>query len=118
MQRLAIILPATIGLILLLLFVTFGSLRVSLLVISILPFAHWRVRRSTFRGLSLSRPRSASSPFGIAVLNGIVSPYIAQLQEAEDGKAIVQAVQPPAPGAMTATITIFSLVLPSRAGRD
>ena len=117
MQRLAIILPATIGLILLLLFVTFGSLRVSLLVILNLPFALiGGVLALYISGLYLSVPASVGfiALFGIAVLNGIVLlSYIAQLQEEGRpvGEAIVQGcLNRLRPVLMTATITIFSLV--------
>jgi cobalt-zinc-cadmium resistance protein CzcA len=117
MQRLAIILPATIGLILLLLFMTFGSLRVSLLVILDLPFALiGGVLALYFSGLYLSVPASVGfiALFGIAVLNGIVLlSYIAQLREEEGkplGEAIVQGcLNRLRPVLMTATITIFSL---------
>ena len=117
MQRLAIILPATIGLILLLLFVTFGSLRVSLLVILNLPFALiGGVLALYISGLYLSVPASVGfiALFGIAVLNGIVLlSYIAQLQEEGRtvGEAIIQGcLNRLRPVLMTATITIFSLV--------
>ena len=105
MQRLAIILPATIGLILLLLFLTFGSLRLSLLVILDLPFALiGGVLALYISGLYLSVPASVGfiALFGIAVLNGIVLlSYITQLQEAgcPADDAIVRGLsQPPAPG--------------------
>jgi cobalt-zinc-cadmium resistance protein CzcA len=116
MQRLAIILPATIGLILLLLFVTFGSLRVSFLVILNLPFALiGGVLALYISGLYLSVPASVGfiALFGIAVLNGIVLlSYITQLQEEGRtlGEAIVQGcLNRLRPVLMTATITIFSL---------
>ncbi len=75
MRRLAIILPATIGLILFLLFLTFGSLQLSLLVLLNLPFALiGGVLALYFSGLYLSVPASVGfiALFGIAVLNGIV----------------------------------------------
>ena len=116
MRRLAIILPATIGLILLLLFVTFGSLRISLLVILDLPFALiGGVLALYISGLYLSVPASVGfiALFGIAVLNGIVLlSYITQLQEEGRplGEAIVQGcLSRLRPVLMTATITIFSL---------
>ena len=116
MQRLAIILPATIGLILLLLFVTFGSLRVSLLVLLDLPFALiGGVLALYISGLYLSVPASVGfiALFGIAVLNGIVLlSYITQLQEEGRplGEAIIQGcLNRLRPVLMTATITIFSL---------
>ena len=117
MQRLAIILPVTIGLILLLLFVTFGSLRISLLIILNLPFALiGGVLALYISGLYLSVPASVGfiALFGIAVLNGIVLlSYIAHLQE--EGRSVREAVIQGClnrlrPVLMTATITIFSLV--------
>jgi cobalt-zinc-cadmium resistance protein CzcA len=117
MQRLAIILPATIGLILLLLFLTFGSMRLSLLVILDLPFALiGGVLALYLSGLYLSVPASVGfiALFGIAVLNGIVLlSYITQLQEEGRpiGEAIVQGcTNRMRPVLMTATITILSLV--------
>jgi cobalt-zinc-cadmium resistance protein CzcA len=116
MRRLAIILPATIGLILLLLFVTFGSLRISLLIILDLPFALiGGVLALYLSGLYLSVPASVGfiALFGIAVLNGIVLlSYITQLQE--EGRPLDEAIVQGClnrlrPVLMTATITIFSL---------
>jgi len=117
MQRLAVILPATIGLVLLLLFLTFGSLRLSLLVILDLPFALiGGVLALYISGLYLSVPASVGfiALFGIAVLNGIVLlSYISQLQEEgrPAGEAIVQGcLNRLRPVLMTATITVLSLV--------
>jgi cobalt-zinc-cadmium resistance protein CzcA len=96
--------------------VTFGSLRVSLLVILNLPFALiGGVLALYLSGLYLSVPASVGfiALFGIAVLNGIVLlSYIAQLQEEGKplGEAIVQGcLNRLRPVLMTATITIFSL---------
>jgi cobalt-zinc-cadmium resistance protein CzcA len=117
MQRLAVILPATIGLILLLLFLTFGSLRLSLLVILDLPFALiGGVLALSISGLYLSVPASVGfiALFGIAVLNGIVLlSYITQLQE--EGRPVGEAIVVGClnrlrPVLMTATITVLSLV--------
>jgi cobalt-zinc-cadmium resistance protein CzcA len=117
MQRLSVILPATIGLILLLLFLTFGSLRLSLLVILDLPFALiGGVLALYVSGLYLSVPASVGfiALFGIAVLNGIVLlSYISQLRE--EGKSVEEAVVQGClnrlrPVLMTATITVFSLI--------
>jgi cobalt-zinc-cadmium resistance protein CzcA len=117
MRRLAIILPATIGLILFLLFLTFGSLKLSLLVILDLPFALiGGVLALTFSGLYLSVPASVGfiALFGIAVLNGIVLlSYISQLRE--EGRPLGEAVVEGClnrlrPVLMTATITVLSLV--------
>ncbi len=117
MQRLGIILPATIGLILLLLFLTFGSLRLALLVILDLPFALiGGVLALYLTGLYLSVPASVGfiALFGIAVLNGIVLlSYITQLQD--EGRLLGDAIVVGClnrirPVLMTATITVLSLV--------
>jgi len=117
MQRLAFILPATIGLIVLLLFLTFGSMRLSLLVLLDLPFALiGGVLALWISGLYLSVPASVGfiALFGIAVLNGIVLlSYITQLREQGRpvGEAIVQGcTNRLRPVLMTATITVLSLV--------
>ena len=116
MQRLAVILPVTIGLILLLLYLTFRSLRISLLVIINLPFALiGGVLALLISGLYLSVPASVGfiALFGIAVLNGIVLlSYIVELQK--DGLAIGDAIVQGClnrmrPVLMTATITVLSL---------
>jgi cobalt-zinc-cadmium resistance protein CzcA len=116
MERLAVILPLTIGLVLLLLYLTFGSLRVSLLVILNLPFALiGGVMALHISGLYLSVPASVGfiALFGIAVLNGIVLlSHIAQLQEQGTplGEAIIAGcLNRLRPVLMTATITVLSL---------
>ena len=117
MRRLAVILPATIGLVLFLLYLTFGSLRLSLLVILNLPFALIGGVLSLYlSGLYLSVPASVGfiALFGIAVLNGIVLiSYISQLRE--EGRPLPEAVVEGClnrlrPVLMTATITVLSLV--------
>ncbi len=117
MRRLAIILPATVGFIMLLLFLTFDSIRLAGLVILNLPFALiGGVLSLALSGLYLSVPASVGfiALFGIAVLNGIVLvSYIAQLRDAGMGlrEAILQGcANRLRPVLMTATITIFSLV--------
>jgi len=117
MRRLAVILPATIGLVLFLLYLTFNSLRLSLLVILNLPFALiGGVLALYLAGLYLSVPASVGfiALFGIAVLNGIVLlSYIHQLEEEGRplGEAVVQGcLNRLRPVLMTATITIFSLI--------
>ena len=116
MRRLAVILPVTIGLILLLLFLTFDSVRLALLVLVNLPFALIGGVLSLFlSGLYLSVPASVGfiALFGIAVLNGIVLlSYITQL--CDDGLSQPEAILRGCanrlrPVLMTATITIFSL---------
>jgi len=117
MRRLAIILPVTIGLILFLLFVTFDSLRLALLVLVNLPFALIGGVLSLYiAGLYLSVPASVGfiALFGIAVLNGIVLiSYITQLRE--QGRPLGEAILHGCsnrlrPVLMTASITIFSLI--------
>jgi len=117
MRRLAVILPLTIGLVLLFLYLTFGSLRVALLVILNLPFALIGGVLALFlSGLYLSVPASVGfiALFGIAVLNGIVLlAHITQLQET--GMPLVDAIVGAGldrlrPVLMTATITVFSLL--------
>ncbi len=117
MRRLAIILPATIGLVVFLLYLTFGSLRLSLLVLLDLPFALiGGVLALYLSGLYLSVPASVGfiALFGIAVLNGIVLlSYIAQLREQgrPAGEAVVEGcLNRLRPVLMTATITVLSLV--------
>jgi len=116
MRRLAVILPATIGFILLLLYLTFGSVRLALLVLTNLPFALiGGVAALYLSGLYLSVPASVGfiALFGIAVLNGIVLlSYITQLRE--EGRPLREAILQGCanrlrPVLMTATITIFSL---------
>jgi heavy metal efflux system protein len=116
MRRLAVILPATIGLVLLLLYLTFGSLRVSLLVLLNLPFALiGGVLALYLSGLYLSVPASVGfiALFGIAVLNGIV--LLSQITQLQDGgMAAGEAVMTGClnrlrPVLMTATITVLSL---------
>ena len=117
MRRLAVILPLTIGLVLLFLYLTFGSLRVALLVILNLPFALIGGVLALFlSGLYLSVPASVGfiALFGIAVLNGIVLlAHITQLQGA--GMPLADAVVAACldrlrPVLMTATITVLSLL--------
>jgi len=116
MRRLAVILPATIGFILLLLFLTFDSLRLAFLVLMNLPFALIGGVASLYlSGLYLSVPASVGfiALFGIAVLNGIVLvSYITQLRD--EGRPLREAILKGCanrlrPVLMTATITIFSL---------
>jgi cobalt-zinc-cadmium resistance protein CzcA len=117
MKRLMIIVPATVGLIFFLLFLTFSSLRLAALVVLNLPFALIGGVLSLFlAGLYLSVPASVGfiALFGIAVLNGVVLvSYINQIRE--EGLSIKEAVlkgceQRLRPVLMTASITIFSLI--------
>jgi heavy metal efflux system protein len=117
MAKLMIIGPVAIGLILLLLFVTFNSIRLALLVISNLPFALIGGIFSLYiSGLYLSVPASVGFIvlFGVAVLNGVVLvSRISQLRE--EGMEIHEAIKQGSlnrlrPVLMTASIAIFSLM--------
>ncbi len=117
MARLMIIAPIAVGLILLLLFVTFKSMRMALLVIANLPFALiGGVFALYVSGLYLSVPASVGfvALFGVAVLNGVVLvSRIVQLRE--EGASVEEAVARGSedrlrPVLMTAAITVFSLI--------
>lgn len=117
MNKLMIIGPVAIGLILLLLYVTFRSIRLALLVISNLPFALIGGIFSLFlSGQYLSVPASVGFIvlFGVAVLNGLVMvSRISQLRDEglELGVAIRKgAIDRLRPVLMTASIAIFSLM--------
>ena len=116
MNKLMIVGPISIGLILLLLFITFKSVNLSLLVISNLPFALIGGILSLYiSGLYLSVPASVGFIvlFGVAVLNGIVLvSQISQLRE--EGMELQEAIKKGShnrlrPVLMTALISIFSL---------
>jgi cobalt-zinc-cadmium resistance protein CzcA len=117
MNKLMIIGPIAVGLILLLLFVTFRSVRLALLVISNLPFALIGGIFSLYiSGLYLSVPASVGFIvlFGVAVLNGVVLvSHISQLRE--EGIDLQEAIRKGSldrlrPVLMTASIAIFSLM--------
>jgi cobalt-zinc-cadmium resistance protein CzcA len=117
MNKLMIIGPIAIGLILLLLFVTFKSVRLALLVISNLPFALIGGIFSLYiSGLYLSVSASVGFIvlFGVAVLNGVVLvSQISQLRE--EGMELYAAIMKGSlnrlrPVLMTASIAIFSLM--------
>ncbi len=115
--RLAIVVPVALGLIHLLLFATFGSMRQAWLVFANIPFALiggvWALWLS---GEYLSVPASVGfiALLGIAVLNGVVMvSYFNQLRE--QGMDIASVVVEGArrrlrPVMMTASITAFGLV--------
>jgi cobalt-zinc-cadmium resistance protein CzcA len=74
-RRLAIVVPASLAIIFLLLFVTFGRVRQALLVILNVPFALvGGVAALWIRGLTLNLSASVGfiALFGVAVLNGVV----------------------------------------------
>lgn len=117
MQRLLIIGPVAIAMIFLLLYVTFRSIRLALLVISNLPFALIGGVFSLFiSGQYLSVPASVGFVvlFGVAVLNGLVLvSRISQLRD--EGFGLDEAIRKGAadrlrPVLMTASIAIFSLI--------
>lgn len=117
MNRLMIIGPIAVGIILLLLFFTFRSIRLALLVIANLPFALiGGVLSLSISGLYLSVPASVGFIvlFGVAVLNGVVLvSRIAQLRD--EGVILSEAVRMGSlnrlrPVLMTASIAIFSLI--------
>lgn len=117
MKRLSIIVPLTIGLIYLLLFSSFGSLKQAGLIILNVPFA----LIGGILGLAISRqylsvPASVGfiALFGVAVLNGVVLvSYINSLRR--DGRSVADAVYEGTvlrlrPVLMTATVAILGLL--------
>jgi cobalt-zinc-cadmium resistance protein CzcA len=117
MNRLMIIGPVAIGLILLLLYITFRSIRLALLVIANLPFALIGGVFALFiSGQYLSVPASVGFVvlFGVAVLNGLVLvSRISQLRD--EGMELREAIRKGSldrlrPVLMTASIAIFSLM--------
>ncbi|MFP5349478.1 MAG: efflux RND transporter permease subunit [Gammaproteobacteria bacterium] len=94
-KRLALVVPVAVGLIFMMLFTVFGSLRQALLVILNIPFALIGGVVSLYlSGLYLSVPASVGfiTLFGVAVLNGIVMvSYFNQLRAR--GSALLDAVR-------------------------
>jgi cobalt-zinc-cadmium resistance protein CzcA len=118
LNKLMIIGPAAIILIILLLFVTFRSLRLTMLVISTLPFSLiGGVLSLWISGQYLSVPASVGFIvlFGVAVLNGLVLvSHISQLRDVEGmelNKAVITgSLDRLRPVLMTALISVFSLI--------
>jgi cobalt-zinc-cadmium resistance protein CzcA len=85
MARLAVVVPVVVGIIVLLLYVTFGNLRQAALIVLAIPFAMvGGLAALLIGGLYLSVPASVGfiALFGVAVLNGVVKiAYINQLRE-------------------------------------
>lgn len=117
MAKLMTIGPIAIGLILLLLFLTFKNIRLALLVISNLPFALiGGIFSLWISGFYLSVPAAIGFIvlFGVAVLNGVVLvSHITQLRD--DGLGLNEAIETGCsnrlrPVLMTASIAIFSLI--------
>lgn len=115
--RLAVVIPVALGLIFLLLFATFRSIRQSLLILSNIPFAMvGGIFALWFSGEYLSVPASVGfiALLGIAVLNGVVMvSYFNQLLA--HGMAIGEVVMEGAkrrlrPVLMTANIAAFGLI--------
>ncbi|MDP1682369.1 MAG: efflux RND transporter permease subunit, partial [Burkholderiales bacterium] len=116
-SRLSIVIPIALGLIFILLFATFGSVRQSLLILSNIPFALvGGIVALWLTGEYLSVPASVGfiALLGITVLNGVVLvSYFNQLRS--EGMALREAVINGAkrrlrPVLMTATITAFGLI--------
>ena len=116
-QRLGIVVPIALGLIFLLLYTTFNSIRQAALILSNIPFAMiGGIFALWVSGEYLSVPASVGfiALLGIAVLNGVVMvSYFNQL--ANEGMAIAQVVIEGAkrrlrPVLMTASIAAFGLV--------
>jgi len=115
--RLSLVIPLSLGLIFLILFSTFGSVRQSLLVLSNIPFALvGGIVALWLTGEYLSVPASVGfiALLGIAVLNGVVLvSYFNQLHA--EGFDLLTCVTQGAkrrlrPVMMTASITAFGLV--------
>ncbi len=117
MGRLLIIVPITLLLIFLLLYMTFNSLKNALLIILNVPFSMVGGIVALFlSGQYLSVPASVGfiALFGVAVLNGIVLvSYFNQLRQ--EGASLDEAIQKGAelrlrPVLMTASVTMLGLV--------
>ncbi|MDX2252875.1 MAG: efflux RND transporter permease subunit, partial [Nitrospira sp.] len=117
MAKLRVIVPITIGLIFLLLYSTFNSVRQAMLIILNLPFALiGGIVALWLTGEYLSVPASVGfiNLFGVAVLNGIVLvSYMNKLRE--DGYSLDEAVTSGAllrlrPVLMTALVALLGLV--------
>ena len=115
--RLGIVVPISIGLIYLMLFTTFGSLRQASLILLNVPFGLIGGVIALFlSGLYLSVPASVGfiTLFGVAVLNGVVMvAYFNQLRAA--GRSLLEAVREGAvrrlrPVLLTAMIASLGLV--------
>lgn len=115
--RLSVVVPVALGLIFVLLFATFGSVRQALLILSIIPFALvGGIVALWITGEYLSVPASVGfiALLGITVLNGVVLVgYFNQLRQ--EGMSIRDAVINGAkrrlrPVMMTASITVFGLI--------
>ena len=128
MGRLAIIVPVTIGLIFLLLFGSFNSIRQATLIILNVPFAMIGGIVALFvTGQYLSVPASVGfiALFGVAVLNGVVLvTYINQVRaegaELEDAviRGTLLRLRPVLMTALVASLGLVPLLLASGAGSE
>ncbi len=128
MARLAIVVPAVIALIFLLLFLTFGNVRQAGLILLAIPFAMvGGLAALLIGGLYLSVPASVGfiALFGIAVLNGVVKiAYINQLRQ--QGLSLDEAVltgmvmrlRPVLMTALVAALGLTPLLLASGPGSE
>jgi cobalt-zinc-cadmium resistance protein CzcA len=116
MQRLLLIVPVTLALVYLLLFLTFGSLRYASLIMLNLPLALiGGILGLLFTGLYLSVPAAVGfiALFGVAVLNGVV--LVSQINQfRESGLSIDESVRQGCerrlrPVLMTALVAILGL---------
>jgi cobalt-zinc-cadmium resistance protein CzcA len=116
MQRLLLIVPVTLALVYLLLFLTFGSLRYASLIMLNLPLALiGGILGLLFTGLYLSVPAAVGfiALFGVAVLNGVV--LVSQINQLrESGLSMDEAVRQGCerrlrPVLMTALVAILGL---------
>ena len=117
MARLAVVVPAVVGLIFLLLFFTFGNLRQAALILLAIPFAMvGGLVALLIGGLYLSVPASVGfiALFGVAVLNGMVKiAYINQLREQGmplDEAVLTGMVLRLRPVLMTAVVAMMGLI--------
>ncbi|QFY41720.1 efflux RND transporter permease subunit [Candidatus Methylospira mobilis] len=116
-KRLAIVIPISIGLIFMLLFTTFGSVRLAVLVLTNVPFSLVGGVTSLWLSgeyLSVSASVGFISLLGIAVLNGVVMvTYFNQLRAqglAMDDVVMTGAMRRLRPVLMTASIAAFGLI--------
>jgi len=117
MRRLLLIVPVTIAVIFLLLFITFNSVRYAALIILNLPLALiGGILGLLITGLYLSVPASVGfiALFGVAVLNGVV--LVSQINQLrQEGLPLEEAVQEGCnrrlrPVLMTALVAILGLI--------
>jgi cobalt-zinc-cadmium resistance protein CzcA len=116
-KRLSIVIPISIGLIFMLLFTTFGSVRLAVLVLTNVPFSLVGGVTSLWLSgeyLSVSASVGFISLLGIAVLNGVVMvTYFNQLRAqglSMDEVVMVGAMRRLRPVLMTASIAAFGLI--------